>query len=73
MRDTDTIAQQPQQLATRDEVAAFLRIAPRTLEQWAYRGQGPRYTRVGRTPRYEWADVRTWLAEQQQAGGGAAA
>lgn len=58
-------------LATREEVAEYLQVAPRTLEQWAYRSVGPRYTRVGRHARYDWADVRQWLTEQ--ASGGAAA
>lgn len=61
----------PHPLATRAEVAAYLGVAPRTLEMWACRGTGPRFVRVGR-PRYRWSDVEKWLAEQQTGGGDAA-
>lgn len=53
-------------LATRTEVAAHLKVPPATLEQWAYRGLGPRYVRVGRHARYRWADVDAWLREQER-------
>jgi excisionase family DNA binding protein len=52
-------------LATRAEVAEYLRVPIGTLEQWAYRGTGPTYTRVGRHARYRWADVEMWLEAQQ--------
>ncbi|OOC07544.1 helix-turn-helix transcriptional regulator [Amycolatopsis azurea] len=58
-------------LATREEVADFLRLPARTLEQWAYRGTGPKYTLVGRHARYDWNDVHAYL--QRCRGGGAAA
>lgn len=49
-------------LATTDEVATYLRKPPRTLEQWRYRGVGPRYIKVGgRDVRYRWQDVEAWL------------
>lgn len=57
---------------TRKEVAARLRVPPSTLAYWAYRGIGPKYTRVGRGARYRWADVEKWLAEQESGGGVAA-
>lgn len=67
-------------LATRAEVAEYLglqgkdgRPAVGTLAQWAHRGVGPRYVRVGRHTRYRWADVEQWLNSQQTGGGGAAA
>jgi hypothetical protein len=50
-------------LATTDEVATFLRKPPRTLEQWRYRGVGPRYVKAGRDVRYRWQDVETWLEQ----------
>ncbi|WP_216211666.1 helix-turn-helix transcriptional regulator [Amycolatopsis aidingensis] len=55
-------------LASRRQVAVFLGIPEKTLDQWAYRGLGPRYRRVGKHARYAWRDVEAWLA--QQGGGG---
>jgi excisionase family DNA binding protein len=59
-------------LATREEVAKYLKVPSPTLDQWAYRGIGPRYVRVGRHARYRWSDVDQWL-ERCEAGGGDAA
>lgn len=58
-------------LATRQEVAEYIRIPSTTLDQWAYRGVGPRYHKVGRHARYRWSDVEQWL--ERRAGGGDAA
>lgn len=57
-------------LATRSEVAEYLGLPVGTLTQWAHKGIGPRYLRVGRHARYEWADVTAWLETQrvEQAG-----
>lgn len=52
-------------LATKDEVAAYLRIDPRTLDNWASNGQGPDYIKVGGARRYDMADVRNWAAERK--------
>lgn len=60
-------------LASRAEVAGYLGLPVKTLEQWAYKGIGPRYTRVGRHARYAWSDVDSWLGQQAQGGGGRAA
>jgi excisionase family DNA binding protein len=58
-------------LATRAEVAEYLGVPSGTLTQWAHKGTGPRYTRVGRHARYRWSDVDKWL-EKQSTGGTAA-
>lgn len=55
----------------RVEVADYIQVAARTLDDWAYKGIGPPYIRVGGQARYRWADVERWLAAQQ--GGGDAA
>lgn len=52
-----------QRMATRAEVAEFLQVPIGTLEQWAYRGVGPRYVKAGRHARYFWPDVMGWLEE----------
>lgn len=48
-------------LGTRAEVAAFLKVPVATLAQWTYRGTGPRTIKVGRHVRYRWVDVERWL------------
>ncbi len=57
MRDTRALAAEP-------EVAEFLGVPPGTVRMWAYRGTGPRWSRVGRYRRYRWSDVEKWLDEQ---------
>lgn len=59
-------------LASRREVSERLQVPVGTLTQWAHRGIGPRYRKVGRHARYDWRDVESWL-EQQESGGGHAA
>lgn len=55
-----------QALVTRAEVAAYLRVPPKTLSMWAYRGTGPKYVVVGRHARYAWNDVDEWLEKQRR-------
>jgi hypothetical protein len=52
-------------LATPEDLAEFLNDIPvKTLAQWRYRGIGPKYRKVGRHVRYDWADIHAWLARQ---------
>lgn len=51
-------------LATSVEVATYLGIPERTLEQWRWKHKGPRWSKVGRYVRYRWADVEKWLDTQ---------
>lgn len=48
-------------LGTRQEVADFLGVPKRTLDQWAARARGPRFIKVGKHARYRWSDVEAWL------------
>lgn len=57
------VARQP--LASRQEVADYLKVPVQTLTAWASRGTGPKYHRVGVHARYQWADVDQWLADQE--------
>ncbi len=57
------MAKPSEQLATTQEVADYLRKPPHTLECWRSRGEGPKYRKVGRDVRYDWADVAAWLDE----------
>jgi excisionase family DNA binding protein len=53
-------------LGTPEQVADYLQIPVKTLAEWRSRGGGPRYSKVGRHARYDWADVRAWLASQRR-------
>jgi excisionase family DNA binding protein len=55
-------------LATSEEVAAYLQVSMRTIEDWAYRGRGPRFTMAGDQRRYKWEDVDAYLAERERGG-----
>ncbi|MER7459212.1 helix-turn-helix domain-containing protein [Micromonospora sp. NPDC126480] len=55
---------QSRPLATSAEVADYLGVPVATLDQWSYRGTGPRFSKVGRHRRYRWADVEKWLDNQ---------
>lgn len=46
------------------EVADYLGIPERTLEQWRWQKKGPRWSKVGRYVRYRWSDVEAWLDAQ---------
>jgi excisionase family DNA binding protein len=47
---------------TRTQAAAYLQVPKRTLDDWAYRGEGPRYSRmVGGQTRYEIREIDAWL------------
>jgi excisionase family DNA binding protein len=52
-------------LLTRDEVADLLRVPPKTLATWAYKGEGPSFVRVGRWARYDPRDVAEWLKSRR--------
>jgi excisionase family DNA binding protein len=56
-----------QPLATSDDVAEYLVVSPRTLDDWASRGTGPVFARVGGQRRYRWQDVENWVDERTSA------
>jgi excisionase family DNA binding protein len=49
-------------LATKREVAAFLRVTPRTVENWLHRGL-PHFRLGSRRTRFKLSDVEAFLAE----------
>lgn len=57
-------------LLTRAEAADLLRVPPKTLAAWAYRGDGPPFYKVGRHAMYRPDDVAAWL-ETRRVGGAA--
>jgi excisionase family DNA binding protein len=44
--------------------AKYLKVPPRTMEDWRYRGVGPAFIKVGKAVRYRRDDVDAWLSEQ---------
>ncbi len=48
-------------LATTEQVAEYLQVSPRTMDDWAYRGTGPAFARVGGQRRYRWQDIESWV------------
>jgi len=51
-------------LATREEVAAYLRVSIPTLARWAMDREGPPYYRLGRSVRYPRKELLEWVASQ---------
>ncbi|HEY8535206.1 MAG TPA: helix-turn-helix domain-containing protein [Vicinamibacterales bacterium] len=50
-------------LIDEDEAAELLGLAPRTLQTWRHRGEGPPYVRISsRCIRYRVADLEAWAA-----------
>lgn len=49
------------QLVGRGEAARYLDVSARTLEQWEYRGVGPRSYKVGHLRKYRLSDLDAWL------------
>ena len=49
---------------TREEVAGRLKVPVNTLAQWASKGTGPRFARIGRFSRYRLVDVEAWESDQ---------
>jgi hypothetical protein len=56
--------------ATPEELADYLKKPLQTLANWRWLGKGPKFTKVGRDVRYEWADVYAWEKSQPQGGAG---
>lgn len=52
-------------LATKQEVAAYLGIRPKTLDVWASQRKGPPFVKVEHARRYVWADVRAWVESKK--------
>lgn len=51
-------------MATPEEVAEVLHTTVASLAQMRYRGEGPKFIRVGRRRiLYRWTNIEEWLAE----------
>ena len=51
-------------ILTQDELAALLKVPPRTLEDWRLTCSGPPYRKIGRHVRYELIEVMDWFRAQ---------
>lgn len=48
-------------LLTEAEAAEFLRVSPKTLQSWRYRGVEPRYRKLQSVVRYELGDLIAFI------------
>lgn len=48
-------------LMTTTDVAVFLQLSPRTLEDWRRLKKGPKWRYVGVMVRYRMSDIQTWI------------
>lgn len=62
--DGGASASSPDDLLLPATVAVLLALTTKTLEQWRWRGIGPRFLKLGRLVRYRRSDVDAWLAER---------
>lgn len=57
-----------QHLTSEELTERFGLPSKRTLDNWAYRGIGPAYLRIGRHRRYRLEDVEAYEAAQRRGG-----
>lgn len=50
-------------LLNESEAAEFLRLKPKTLARWRWKGQGPVYRKIGGAIRYTVTDMERYLEE----------
>jgi hypothetical protein len=52
-------------LMTQKEAAAYLKCCWQSLRNYRLAGQGPPYSRVGKSPRYRKTDLDAWLEKSR--------
>ena len=57
----DPIFEELGQLHTAEEAARYLDTTERSLENWRYTSQGPKYVKIGGQIRYPYRYLREWL------------
>ncbi|OBB73661.1 AlpA family transcriptional regulator [Mycobacterium sp. 852014-52144_SCH5372336] len=68
MATTSTVGSAPHTgLAKASEVAAYLLTTPNQLSRLRFEGHGPKYVKLGRSVRYRWEDVHSWVEANVQA------
>jgi len=43
------------------EVAEYLKVSPKTLQAWRFRGRGPTFRKIGRICLYEESDLQAFI------------
>ena len=49
------------ELVTEQQAATLLHVSKKALQGWRYRGEGPRFVKVGRCVRYRHEDLQTFV------------
>lgn len=62
--------QPPREFLTSRQLAELLGISESTAILWRMQGKGPAFIKVGRSVRYDRADVDAWLASNRIGGQG---
>lgn len=62
---TDTPIHPPSEFCGAVDAAVYLKVSVATLESWRAESVGPAYYRVGRSIRYTYADLDSWLSAQR--------
>ena len=66
LQQCSTSATDPDKLLTTDEAAAYLRVSPRTMEDWRRTGSGPLYISLARNcVRYRFGDLTHWISRRR--------
>ena len=66
-RSSDATIAADHPLWTVEDVAAYLRVPPKTLYEWRMKKYGPEGRRVGKYLRYDPETVRAWFQAQDAA------
>ncbi len=63
-------ARDPEELLTTEEAAQEMKLSPGTLQNYRIAGNGPRYVKLGPSPRarvrYKRSDISDWLSDKQR-------
>jgi excisionase family DNA binding protein len=51
-------------LLTQREAATLLKLSERTVERMRVAGNGPRFTRIGRSIRYRLTDIESYISSR---------
>lgn len=49
-----------------EQLASYIDVPERTLEEWRRKGTGPRCVRIGKHVRYRLRDVDAWMEEHSR-------
>ena len=55
----------PEAVLTERQVAAEYNIPIKSLQQYRYRGNGPRFLKLGRSVRYRRRDIQAWFEKNE--------